>query len=67
MLIETCYTNITRQILCLQGSPDGPEQYVRNCSICNVDDLFDFKYVVVNLQICSSNECNIFSSALYGN
>ncbi|XP_020091835.1 RNA polymerase II transcription factor B subunit 4 isoform X1 [Ananas comosus] len=54
------------RILCLQGSPDGPEQYVRNCSICNVDDLFDFKYVVVNLQICSSNECNIFSSALYG-
>lgn len=63
--------NIRRQILCLQGSPDGPEQYV----LC---DSFQFPlYLHFRLpwsftsrfwflKICCHNEFNILSTTFHG-
>lgn len=61
-------SNIWEQILCLQGSPDGPEQYVL------YDSLNSFLWFCIDFhterfssfQICCNHECNILCPTLYG-
>lgn len=68
IILFNCVTDIQGQILCLQGSPDGPEQYVVNILfICPLSFSSSFyTHCFWSFQICCSNERNILCTTLYG-